>query len=99
MVKSTAILSSEWKSGKFGRLPLQDSDVTTEVKNGWKRVNTLAHYNVAEGAVISVLTKKPAYDTNVMREVNGKERGSDGNEFKGSVSRGWGRGSGGSGSQ
>ena len=61
----------EWRSGKSGHLPLQDEDVTTEVVNGWKKVNTLAHYHVPDGAVMALVQKRTKQDGGV-RMVHGR---------------------------
>lgn len=34
----------------MARIILQDEDVTTKIDNDWKRLNTLAHYQVREHA-------------------------------------------------
>lgn len=39
-------LVSEWRQGRLARIILQDEDVTTKIDNDWKRLNTLAHYQV-----------------------------------------------------
>lgn len=39
-------LSEEWRQGRMARIILQDEDVTTKIDNDWKRLNTLAHYQV-----------------------------------------------------
>lgn len=36
----------EWRQGRMARIILQDEDVTTKIDNDWKRLNTLAHYQV-----------------------------------------------------
>lgn len=36
----------EWRQGRLARIILQDEDVTTKIDNDWKRLNTLAHYQV-----------------------------------------------------
>lgn len=41
-------LSEEWRQGRMARIILQDEDVTTKIDNDWKRLNTLAHYQVRE---------------------------------------------------
>lgn len=48
----------EWRHGRGGHLTLQDEDVTTKTINGWKRLNTLAHYGVKESAVMSLLVRQ-----------------------------------------
>jgi len=37
---------------------LSDEDATTKVINGWKRLNTLAHYGVKDSAVMSLVPRK-----------------------------------------
>lgn len=39
-------LCAEWRQGRMARIILQDEDVTTKIDNDWKRLNTLAHYQV-----------------------------------------------------
>ena len=39
-------MSSEWRQGRLTRIVLQDEDVTTKIESDWKRLNTLAHYQV-----------------------------------------------------
>ncbi|XP_054745360.1 plexin-B isoform X1 [Anastrepha obliqua] len=48
----------EWRHGRGGHLTLQDEDVTTKTINGWKRLNTLAHYGVKESAVMSLIARQ-----------------------------------------
>lgn len=40
--------AEEWRQGRMARIILQDEDVTTKIDNDWKRLNTLAHYQVKE---------------------------------------------------
>lgn len=55
----------EWRHGRGGHLTLQDEDLTTKTINGWKRLNTLAHYGVKESAVMSLIAKQnEAYNYN-----------------------------------
>ena len=60
---------TEWRSGRSGHLPLQDEDVTTEMIKGWKRVNTLSHYHVPDGAVMALIPKRNKNDQ--VRQVHG----------------------------
>lgn len=48
----------EWRHGRGGHLTLQDEDLTTKTLNGWKRLNTLAHYGVKESAVMSLVARQ-----------------------------------------
>ncbi|KAG7229728.1 hypothetical protein INR49_012524, partial [Caranx melampygus] len=38
----------EWRQGRMARIILQDEDVTTKIDNDWKRLNTLAHYQLED---------------------------------------------------
>ncbi len=62
----------EWRSGRSGHLPLQDEDVTTEMVKGWKKVNTIAHYHIADGASMALVQKRNKND--YIREVHGKPK-------------------------
>lgn len=46
----------EWRHGRSGHVTLQDEDVTTKTVNGWRKLNTLAHYGVKESAVMSLIS-------------------------------------------
>ncbi|KAJ8265656.1 hypothetical protein COCON_G00147550, partial [Conger conger] len=48
----------EWRQGRMARMILQDEDVTTKIDNDWKRLNTLAHYQVTDGSVIALVPKQ-----------------------------------------
>lgn len=48
----------EWRHGRGGHLTLQDEDLTTKTIQGWRRLNTLAHYGVKESAVMSLIAKQ-----------------------------------------
>uniref|UniRef100_A0A669F3N2 Plexin-A1 n=1 Tax=Oreochromis niloticus TaxID=8128 RepID=A0A669F3N2_ORENI len=48
----------EWRQGRIARIILQDEDVTTKIDNDWKRLNTLAHYQVTDGSVIALVPKQ-----------------------------------------
>ncbi|KJH51742.1 plexin cytoplasmic region [Dictyocaulus viviparus] len=52
-------LDLEWRSGQNGRMILQDIDSTSKVESGgWKRLNTLSHYNVPNNAILMLLPKQ-----------------------------------------
>jgi hypothetical protein len=38
-------------------LPLNDEDSTTKLDNGWKKVNTLRHYNVKDGTALLIVAR------------------------------------------
>ena len=66
-------LSTEWRSGRSGHLPLQDEDVTTEIKHKMKHVNTLAHYHIPDHSEMTLVRK---HDSNEgVRKVHGKDGG------------------------
>ncbi|MEE6502137.1 hypothetical protein FKM82_004421 [Ascaphus truei] len=48
----------EWRQGRMARIILQDEDVTTKIDNDWKRLNTLAHYQVLDGSVVALVPKQ-----------------------------------------
>uniref|UniRef100_A0A8C7ZDZ9 Plexin A1a n=1 Tax=Oryzias sinensis TaxID=183150 RepID=A0A8C7ZDZ9_9TELE len=48
----------EWRQGRMARIILQDEDVTTKIDNDWKRLNTLAHYQVTDSSVIALVPKQ-----------------------------------------
>ncbi|MGH0160896.1 UNVERIFIED_CONTAM: hypothetical protein FKN15_040339 [Acipenser sinensis] len=49
---------TEWRQGRMARIILQDEDVTTKIDNDWKRLNTLAHYQVTDGSLIALVPKQ-----------------------------------------
>uniref|UniRef100_A0AAY4ESB7 Plexin-A1 n=1 Tax=Denticeps clupeoides TaxID=299321 RepID=A0AAY4ESB7_9TELE len=48
----------EWRQGRMARIILQDEDVTTKIDNDWKRLNSLAHYQVTDGSVVALVPKQ-----------------------------------------
>lgn len=48
----------EWRHGRGGHVTLQDEDVTTKTLNGWRKLNTLAHYGVKESAIMSLISRQ-----------------------------------------
>uniref|UniRef100_A0A8C4LSN1 Plexin B1 n=1 Tax=Equus asinus asinus TaxID=83772 RepID=A0A8C4LSN1_EQUAS len=60
-----ASLTSEWRSGVAGHLILSDEDVTSEVQGLWRRLNTLQHYKVPDGATVALV---PCLTKHVLRE-------------------------------
>ncbi|XP_077471088.1 plexin-A1-like isoform X1 [Stigmatopora argus] len=48
----------EWRQGRMARIILQDEDITTKIDNDWKRLNSLAHYQVTDGSVIALVPKQ-----------------------------------------
>lgn len=52
------LCGTEWRQGRMARIILQDEDVTTKIDNDWKRLNTLAHYQVSQPHPITGRTPK-----------------------------------------
>ena len=48
-------LDLEWRTGTSGRLILYDEDSTTKTEGDWKRINTLNHYRVPDGALLTLV--------------------------------------------
>ncbi|XP_066523018.1 plexin-B2a [Hoplias malabaricus] len=63
IVESVAL---EWRPGSTGQI-LSDLDLTSQKEGRWKRLNTLAHYNVRDNATLvlsRVLHTQPSFDQN-----------------------------------
>nr|KAF6335634.1 plexin B1 [Pipistrellus kuhlii] len=58
-------LDVEWRSGVAGHLVLSDEDVTSEVQGLWRRLNTLQHYKVPDGATVALV---PCLTKHALRE-------------------------------
>ncbi|XP_051906322.1 plexin-B1-like isoform X2 [Hippocampus zosterae] len=59
-------LHLEWRSGVAGHLILSDEDLTSIVQGLWKRLNTLQHYKVPDGATVALIprsTKNHLHDS------------------------------------
>ncbi|KAJ8257289.1 hypothetical protein GJAV_G00184000 [Gymnothorax javanicus] len=50
-------LDLEWRSGVAGHLILSDEDLTSVVQGNWKRLNTLQHYKVPDGATVTLVQR------------------------------------------
>uniref|UniRef100_A0A8B9C324 Plexin A4 n=1 Tax=Anser brachyrhynchus TaxID=132585 RepID=A0A8B9C324_9AVES len=55
-----ADMDLEWRQASGARMILQDEDITTKIENDWKRLNTLAHYQVTvpDGSVVALVSKQ-----------------------------------------
>ncbi|KAM6977720.1 plexin-B3 [Aplochiton taeniatus] len=53
----TDSLDLEWRSGQAGHLTLSDDDVTAIVQGQWKKINTLQHYKVQDGATVALIPR------------------------------------------
>uniref|UniRef100_A0A8C1TT02 Plexin b2a n=1 Tax=Cyprinus carpio TaxID=7962 RepID=A0A8C1TT02_CYPCA len=59
-------VDSVWRPGSTGQI-LSDLDLTSQKEGRWKRINTLAHYNVRDGATLvlsRVLHTQQSFDQN-----------------------------------
>ncbi|XP_076304731.1 plexin-A2-like isoform X2 [Tachypleus tridentatus] len=64
-------LELEWRTGTRGRLTLSDEDSTSRLENEWKRLNTLSHYKVPDGAVLTLIPKQASlYNLSIMTDRN-----------------------------
>ncbi|XP_007955389.1 plexin-B3 [Orycteropus afer afer] len=52
---SVHALDLEWRSGMAGHLTLSDEDLTSVTQSHWKRLNTLQHYKVPDGATVGLI--------------------------------------------
>ncbi|XP_049623424.1 plexin-B3 isoform X2 [Suncus etruscus] len=55
---SVHALDLEWRSGLAGHLTLSDEDLTSVTQNHWKRLNTLQHYKVPDGATVRLIPQQ-----------------------------------------
>ncbi|XP_055342712.1 plexin-A2-like [Paramacrobiotus metropolitanus] len=71
-------LDLEWRTGQAGRCPLQDEDTTSQTETGsagtmWKRLNTLQHYHVNDGAAFVLVPKHTNfYNLTIMSDKSDK---------------------------
>jgi len=62
-------LDLEWRTGTSGRLILYDEDSTTKADGDWKRINTLNHYRVPDGALLTLIPKQSSmYNISTMSD-------------------------------
>ncbi|XP_066527803.1 plexin-B1 isoform X2 [Hoplias malabaricus] len=55
---STDSVHLEWRAGVAGHLILSDEDLTSVVQGSWKRLNTLQHYKVPDGATVTLVSRQ-----------------------------------------
>uniref|UniRef100_A0A1B0CEW4 Sema domain-containing protein n=1 Tax=Lutzomyia longipalpis TaxID=7200 RepID=A0A1B0CEW4_LUTLO len=66
-------LDLEWRTGTSGRVILYDEDSTSKVESEWKKLNTLHHYRVPDGAWLSLVPKQSSiYNLSILSEKNDK---------------------------
>ncbi|XP_070491742.1 plexin-A4 [Chironomus tepperi] len=64
----------EWRTGSSGRVILYDEDSTSKNDNEWKKLNTLYHYRVPDGAFLTLVSKQQSsnYNLSILSEKNEK---------------------------
>lgn len=66
-------LDLEWRTGSSGRVILYDEDSTSKMDTEWKKVNTLAHYNVPDTACLNLVSRQsPIYNLSMLSDKNDK---------------------------
>lgn len=66
-------LDLEWRTGNSGRVILYDEDSTSKLESEWKKVNTLHHYGVPDGACLSLVPKQSSiYNFSILSDKNDK---------------------------
>lgn len=67
-------LDLEWRTGHTGRLILSDEDTTSRTDGDWKRLNTLSHYKVPDGASLTLVPKQSSmYNISILSEKMDKQ--------------------------
>ncbi|XP_061549767.1 plexin-B3 isoform X1 [Phycodurus eques] len=62
-------LDLEWRSGQAGHLTLSDDDVTAVVQGRWKRLNTLQHYKLPDGATVALVPRSQSLSGTRLNQV------------------------------
>lgn len=66
-------LDLEWRTGASGRVILYDEDSTSKLESEWKKLNTLHHYRVPDGACLSLVSKQSSiYNFSILSDKNDK---------------------------
>lgn len=55
-VDSYHVVDTEWHPGMVG-MPISDEDLTSQITNGWKRLNTLGHYSIPDQARMKLVSR------------------------------------------
>ncbi|CAL8277028.1 unnamed protein product, partial [Arctogadus glacialis] len=50
-------LNLEWRAGVAGHLILSDEDLTSITQGSWKRLNTIQHYKLPDGATVALVPR------------------------------------------
>lgn len=48
----------EWRTGQTGKILLSDIDTTSKQDSEWKKINTLSHYRIPDGASLILVPKQ-----------------------------------------
>lgn len=66
-------LDLEWRTGASGRVILYDEDSTSKMDSEWKKLNTLHHYRVPDGACLNLVSRQsPIYNLSMLSDKNDK---------------------------
>lgn len=66
-------LDLEWRTGTSGRVILYDEDSTSKLESEWKKLNTLHHYGVPDGACLNLVSKQSSiYNFSILSDKNDK---------------------------
>lgn len=66
-------LDLEWRTGTSGRVILYDEDSTSKLEGEWKKLNTIEHYRVPDGACLSLVSKQTSiYNFSILSDKNDK---------------------------
>lgn len=65
-------LDLEWRTGTSGRVILYDEDSTSKMEGEWKKLNTIEHYRVPDGASLSLVSKQTSiYNFSILSAAGG----------------------------
>lgn len=68
-------LDLEWRTGLSGRLILSDDDTTSRMDGEWRKLNTLSHYKVPDGASLTLVPKQSSmYNISILSEKMDKHK-------------------------
>ena len=68
-------LDLEWRTGTSGRIILSDEDTTSKTEGEWRRLNTLQHYRVHDGASLNLVPKQTSmYNLSILSEKMDKHK-------------------------
>lgn len=68
-------LDLEWRTGLSGRLILSEDDTTSRMDGEWRKLNTLSHYKVPDGASLTLVPKQNSmYNISILSEKMDKHK-------------------------